>query len=355
MRLLPLIYCIALLTWTTSVQASDGNYQRHEVSTSPFNGISITSDSIGDDYSFFVSGHFYGGGGNVSGYPASTLLANIDMINASGKHFLMCNGDLFKDVQSNIPLWQKSLFSKLKIPLFNAVGNHDLSDNVYQENFGKTYYSFMYNGDLFMVLDAETDGSQISGDQFSWFHQVLLSAPNKANIFIFSHRPIWAEDDETLSKAFPDNTKSLTGSNFDDVFSKLSYMETHNIYWFSGSLGNAPASFFYHEVAGTKIHYIQTAIRDLRRDAMLSVSIKDRKVGFETVSLTGQKLEPLEHYNLEFWMQDRPAEEFNSRLIPYYIELMATHRYFWYGVLYTLGGILALAFLRRWRSKRRSR
>jgi hypothetical protein len=324
---------------------------------SPFNHLPLVEDSVSNDYSFWVSAHFYGGEGNKSGYPASTILGNISMLNNSAERFVVCNGDMFKDVQNDIPTFQKSFFQFLRKPLFNAVGNHDISGNVYQENFGDTYSSFVYHNDLYILLDAELENSSIAGEQLEWFLKTLKTARKGNPIFIFSHRPIWAEDHPVLGNVFPDNTKALTGSNFPSAIEPaLKTQQASNaIYWFSGSLGKAPASFFYYEEEGTEIHYIQTAIRDIKRDALLSVSVSDEQVVFKTVSLTGQKLEPLEHYDLEFWMQDRPTEEFNTRLIPYYVRLMATHRYFWYGVLYTLGGVFALAFLTRWRRKRRSR
>src|SRR5688500_16545784 len=89
---------------------------------SPFNHKAVQIDSTGS-YSFIVSGHFYGDGTNKTGYPANTLLANLDHINESDACMLICLGDLFMDIKNEIPNYQMSLFDKLEIPLFNAVGN----------------------------------------------------------------------------------------------------------------------------------------------------------------------------------------------------------------------------------------
>lgn len=324
---------------------------------SPFNGLRVVEDSAATSYSFWVSAHFYGGSGNVSGYPASTLLANLDMINASDEKFLVCAGDLFKDVQNDIPKFKRSLFDKLQKPLFNAVGNHDVSGNVFTDNYGSTYYYFGYQGDRFIILDTELDGSSISGNQLGFLKNILATAQEGQNIFIFSHRPIWAEEDPELSKAFPDNTKSLTGTNFESDIEPLlmKAQKKSNIYWFSGSLGKAPASFFYHKKENSNIHYVQTAIRDLKRDAMLSVQVKSGKVEFKTVSLTDQELKPLEEYNYAFWMEGKGSSEFNYRLVPYYFELMLTHRYFYYGMGYMVLLILSLKALKWLRQRRKAR
>ncbi len=322
--------------------------------TSPLNGVQLIENPKKESYSFWVSGHFYGGSNNVSGYPASTILGNVSMLNSSSEEFIMCTGDLFKDIRNNIPAYKKSLFDPLKKPLFNTVGNHDVSGDVYQENYGATYSSFSFHGDLFIILDAEADDSDIEGEQLEWFKKTIKAAQPSAAIFIFTHRPIWAEEHAKLSNAFPDNTHSLTGTNFpEDIEPILNETSVNNpIYWFSGSLGDAPAAFFYYKEEGKSIHYIQTAIRDLPKDAMLSVSVMNHKPSFKTVSLTGEELLPLEEYNLEFWGGGKPAESFNYRLVPLYLKLTFTHRYFWYGAAYTLGFMLALGWFRRRRKRR---
>ena len=54
----------------------------------------------------------------------------------------MCLGDLFGDVSTDIPQYQKSLFDKLEKPLFNAVGNHDIKDDHYEKELWKNFFLF---------------------------------------------------------------------------------------------------------------------------------------------------------------------------------------------------------------------
>jgi hypothetical protein len=313
---------------------------------SPFNKALVQVEDTAN-FSFLVSGHFYGASSNQSGYPASTLLASLDMLNKSDAAFVMCLGDMFMDVRNDIPNYINSLFSKLEKPLFNAVGNHDLSsDEVYQKKFGDTYFSFIKGINAFVVLDTEKDDGSIKHEQLKMLSDVLNSTSIK-NVFVFSHRLIWAEQDEVLSPLFSGNTRSYISNNFSKEVLPLLETSSKHIYWFSGSLGgNAPSSFFYHPYS-KNITYIATAIRDLPRDAVLEVQLKNDEVHFNTVSLTRQELKPLEEYNLEFWQANKPkAKVFNKRLLPLYIKNMLKHWMFWTGVIIGFVVLLVLIVLK---------
>ena len=287
------------------------------------------------DFTFIVTGHIYGDGTNQSGYPASTFLGNLDLIDQLNPAFIWFTGDVFKDLENDYPNYQQSLFTKLDFPLFNAVGNHDLTGDYYQENIGDTWYSFSIGKNLFITLDSEYSDSKIEGEQLEFLKANLESASSSGikNVFIASHRPIWAETNPDFVGLFSDNTRSVLGDNFVDDIQPLlkNHQKDYSIYWFSGSMGSVPVSFFYHQQGN--ITFIQTAIRNLERDAILKVSIKNDEVGFKTISLTGQQLMPLQKYNLEFWEEYRkPVVKFNYRLIPLYIKQMFINRYFWYGM-----------------------
>ncbi len=318
---------------------------------SPFNQQKIQTDSTGD-YTFIVSGHFYGDGTNKSGYPANTLLGNLDLINKSKATMLVCLGDLFMDVENDLPKYQHSFFQQLKIPLVNSVGNHDLSGNFYQEHFGKTYFEFQIHRDLHLVLDTELDNGDIVDEQL----QLLEVTKNRTksgeidNVFIYTHRTIWSKAYSEMEGLFLDNTQGIGTTNYSsEVLPILKEIgKNASVYLFSGSLGNAPASFFYFRDKSNAVSIIGTAIRALQRDALLYVHVKQGKVSFEPVSLTGETLLPLESYSVDYWQEEVGEEPFSWRLVPYYCKLMVTHRYFWYGVLSM--GILCLIL---WRLKKR--
>ncbi|MGQ0827752.1 MAG: metallophosphoesterase family protein [Bacteroidota bacterium] len=325
---------------------------------SPFNKLPVSDTSL--NYSFIVSGHFHGASTNVSTYPASTLLANIDTLNALKPSFLISLGDLFLDVnEMYIDHYQKSLFDKLQMPLFNAVGNHDLANGKsYEKTFGKTFYSFTKNSELYIVLNTEINDGTIKGEQLEFLKEVVKSASSEQvkNVFIFSHRPVWAESIKKYKKLFKDNTRSVLGNNFlKDILPLLQKIsENKNVHWLSGSMGGGPASFFYDKDAETKITFIQTAIRDLPRDAVLQINVINNIVSFKGISLTAQQLGPIESYNIEYWSKTIPIQEkFNFRLLPYLTIQILKHQFFWIGFISC--GILALFFtliIKQWKKRK---
>ncbi len=316
--------------------------------TSPFNGLAIAPDST-NSYTFFVGGHFYGGSADLSGFPAATLLGNLDTINNSDAAFMICLGDLFLDINKEIPTYERILFPQLEMPLFNAVGNHDVSGTLYRENYGDTWMAFNYHQDQFILLDTEEDNGDIEGAQLEFLKQQLNDAiaSDRKNIFVFAHRPLWTEAYPEMENVFEGNTQSAVGNNFATTVLPLleEAQSKANIYWFGGSMGGkAPVSFFYHKVEGTNIHYLATAIRNLKRDAILKLKVSNGAVTMEPFSLTGQSLQAVTTYNLNFWTSGKATadEGINYKLIPLWVYNTVTHRYFWYGVLWCI--LLLLGF-----------
>lgn len=306
-----------------------------------------TVDSL-SGYSILISGHFHGSSKNTSGFPAVTLTRNINTINNSGALLLFSLGDLFLDVKNDIPNYKSSFIDKLEMPLFNAPGNHDISGDIYERNFGRTFFSFRIKSELFIVLNTELDDGSIEGEQLSMLKDALNEMKGIKNVFVFSHRLIWAEQHPKMIKLFTDNTRSSNGNNFRSeilpMFQKLN--RKINIYFFGGSLGNAPAPFFYHKEKN--IFYIATAIRDTPKDAFLKLDIKNGDVKLSAFPLI---MAP-EYYDLNYYKNsERKDVPFNWRLVPLYIKTMLSHRYFWYGVLLMVTGFASYFFVNRKRKK----
>ena len=319
---------------------------------SPFNTMPVKVDSSGN-YSFIVSGHFHGSSSNLTGLPTNTILAHLDWINNSDNCMVISLGDLFLDVSNDIPQYEESFFSKLNKPMFNAVGNHDLTGDIYQDNFGKTFFYWQINNDIHVVLDTELDDGSLKDEQKKMLEKIkeITNAGLISNVFIYSHRTIWAKTYPELDLLFQDNTQSILSNNFEsDVLPLLKEMKLKaNVFWFSGSLGDAPASFFQFKDQNN-IQYIATAIRGLPRDAVLIVNVNQNgAVSFETKSFTNQKLLDFEDYNVEFWNKNVGKKPpFNYRLIPLYVKQNLLNPTFWYG--FTIMLIISLFFY--WRRKK---
>lgn len=321
---------------------------------SSFNNKSVQVDSTGD-YKFIISGHFYGDGTNKSGYPANTLLANLDWINESDACMLICLGDLFMDISNDMPKYKSSFFDKLEIPLFNAVGNHDITGSVYQENYGATFFKFQIGNDIHVILDTEINGGDLESDQLKMLSEIESQCKSEKinNVFFYAHRTIWKDTYSELDGLFQDNTQSITAVNYkSEVLPIVSGIaKKTNVFWFAGSLGDAPASFFYFKDEQNKITYIATAIRALLRDAVLIAEVKSGIVSFTTHSFTNQPVESLEYYDSAYWKKTPAAEPFNYRLIPLYLKNIVMNSVFWYGIAFALVVFGAIWYIRKRRRR----
>lgn len=129
--------------------------------------------------------------------------------------------------------------SRARAPVFYAGGNHDLTGNelrqIWAERYGSSYYHFVYNNVLFLVLDtednpadfqqyikeirlqaiqvADTEGMEafrateygqleerksgrVSSAQASYFREVIKQHPDVRWTFILMHKPAWERPDE---------------------------------------------------------------------------------------------------------------------------------------------------------------
>jgi hypothetical protein len=318
---------------------------------SPFTGHDpIRPDSTGS-YRLLFGGHFHGASSSRSGYPAATLLASLDTINALKANALFSTGDLFLDANADRERYARSLFTKLDLALFNAPGNHDVEGSSYARSFGPTYGSVSFGEDLVVWLDTERDNGDIVGDQLVFLRKAVQDFSGRF-LFVVSHRPLWAEGDPVYSDLFAGNTRSLLPSNFrKEVLPLLRQVAgSASVHWISGSMaGKAPSSIFFQQHE-PNITYVQCAIRDLPRDAILMADIRGDSIRWAGISLTGRKLGPVEGMDAEWWRRSISKREGpNLRLIPLRITEMLTAPAFWSGVLaMVLLQLLFRRLLRRW-------
>lgn len=321
---------------------------------SPYTGkAAVPPDSMGN-YRLLIGGHFHGSSTNSSGFPAATLLANIETLNATGANVFLSTGDLFLRPDRDSLRYITALFDKLELPLFNAPGNHDLEGSAFR-SATRMPVMIPMGGDRIILLDTERDNSDISGDQLQQIKDAEQAATEGRlqHLFIISHRPVWSEGEPKYGDLFSGNTRSLTGSNFTkDVLPVLQRIAQHaEVYWISGSMaGRAPASIFFQQHE-PNITFIQSAIRDELRDAVLIADVTPQGVSWKGLSLTGQPLEPVQTYDVAWWKAHQGTPEpFHWRRIPYLIKKSVTNVNYWYGF-----GTAVLLLLVGWRMLRRKK
>jgi len=340
----------SLLTVLTTVALQMATAQ-----VSPYTAKSLVPpDSLGN-YRLLIGGHFHGASTSRSGYPASTVLAGLDAINATRANVFLSTGDLFMDPDRDSARYRHAFFSKLDLALFNAPGNHDLEGEAFDPS-SNTPLLLTMGRDRILLLDTERDDSRVLSDQLGLIAELAKSSGSGAidRVFIISHRPIWSEEDARYSALFAGNTRALAGSNYvSDVLPLLRRIAKQSqVFWISGSMaGRAPASIFF-QPEETNITYIQCAVRDELRDALLVADVSSGAVEWSSISLTRMPLDPVDTYNAAWWeARMGVTEEFHWRRIPYLIRMNVTHPAFWYGVGSTALMLMVLWSLARRRKK----
>ncbi|MDD4178843.1 MAG: metallophosphoesterase [Candidatus Margulisbacteria bacterium] len=86
----------------------------------------------------------------------------------------------------------KKTVSRLKIPVYNALGNHDGiygGWKIFRKMFGPSYYSFDFDNSHFIVLDNAFKES-FDRDQFEWL-KLDLTLSRAEHKFVFMHKPVF--------------------------------------------------------------------------------------------------------------------------------------------------------------------
>ena len=265
------------------------------------------------NFSFIVAGHIYGAP-SLSIFPSPSITSNIDKINSLNASFLLLLGDNYRQLgELHVSPFKTTFLNKLKMPVFNAVGNHDLTPNyktdyykqdylAYKEHFGqkkhqKTYYSFVINSSLFIILDSELsliDGKSngsIKGEQLDFLKKVLdkhltLNTSIK-NIFIGAHKEL----------------NKWKGNNFHAEIAQLFYKANSSgveIFMLSGDMSKAKADLYIKKDLKPNITYIHTHLTDGMNDKILQFTVStDGLVKITVISLTGLTVNHINDYSIK--------------------------------------------------------
>ncbi|MEA4901634.1 metallophosphoesterase family protein [Desulfitobacterium sp.] len=161
-------------------------------------------------------------GDNRNGY--GTFSQIIDQINSIKPAFVVDNGDLVYGGEPNRYRLFYETISKLQVPLYTTLGNHDIRENglpIYTGLFGPAYYSFDYLQNHFIFLDSSrgwAEKTAISPEQYRWLESDLQKAQGK-RIFVVSHIPPTDPRSNVTPNTYPESPKTSTLQN---IMNKLS-------------------------------------------------------------------------------------------------------------------------------------
>ena len=269
-------------------------------------------DSI---FNFIAAGHLYGEGNIPEIYPQTTLLANIDFINSLKPHFFISLGDnVGSGNDSNqINRFNKIFVSKLNMPFYTAWGNHDGERTQLKSRLkSQTYYSFTEVNSVFIFLDTELHDQELNGEMLTFFKKELIKSFKDIrieNIFILTHKLIWATDNAQFKIVIANSNESSVKPylRFKSFMKKANKIINNKplatkLFWLSGDIGKFYSlPLFYHRDSLRNIQYIATGIGDTNNDLILNFTIESKKVQIEAFSLLSNIQVPIESFNLAAW------------------------------------------------------
>lgn len=239
-------------------------------------------------YSFFVAGHTYGGRGMYHRGLHPPFEAKFSLINERGIELGFLTGDIV--VEPSEKDWDEvdSVLNYLNAKVYFAPGNHDIREReLYESRYGRTYYSFLHRGDLFIVLDPNIDRWNISGRQKEFLDEVIRSNARQAdNIFVFFHQLLWWDKSNKYKKVIPNSTKGMADSiNFWVAIEPAFRSLPNEVYMFAGDMGGANWSDFLMYDHYENITFVASGMGSGKGDHFIVAEVSRDTVLLEVVAL----------------------------------------------------------------------
>ncbi len=258
------------------------------------------------DYSFFVAGHVYGTPGRTQPGIYPPFKDKFDILKDDGLiKFGVFTGDIVKECTEEEWKEVNKDINKLSMTVYFTVGNHDNnSRDMFLEKYGNTYYSHTYKQDLFIMLDPNIDGWNISGDQLDFLKQELSEIdPAVRNVFVFFHQLLWWTPDNKYKNVKPNSLQARSDSiNFWSTVEPLFRNIPCNVVMFAGDVGAGSWSADYMFDKYDNITLIASGMGEGIGDNFLIVDVMiDNSVEYRLIPLNCEDIHclgKLEEYTI---------------------------------------------------------
>lgn len=159
-----------------------------------------------DEFTFAVLGDFRPARRDIP-YPGA-FTRMLDEISILHPSLILSAGDAYYGYGGSFQRFRNevarflSLVRATGVPFYNAIGNHEVTDDVERETFvkevyGRLYGSFDLGSTHFIALNTEEKGREgtITGQQLAWLTKDLDANKGADSIFVFLHRPLFSGKD----------------------------------------------------------------------------------------------------------------------------------------------------------------
>ena len=247
-------------------------------------------------YSFFIAGHTYGQPGVDNEGLHPPFVEKFEYLkNRTEIKF----GILLGDIVSSSPVaqdWEEvdADISSLGLPVYFAVGNHDMENRpLFESRYGSTYYYFIYEDDLFIVLDPNIDEWNISGEQLEFLENTVSSNyANVQNIFVFFHQLLWWKNDNIYKKVNPNSFSGRADTiNFWSSIEPLFHQLPNQVIMFAGDVGAAYWSSDFMYDTYDNITLIASGMGEEDGDNFIVVNVDTaRKIKYDLICIDTPEL-----------------------------------------------------------------
>jgi len=275
----------------------------------PLNGQLLKQRGDRDPFRFIITGHLYGDPAKSS-MPADTLRSAASGLSRRDADFMIACGDTFRTATETCFDQTVDALQALQMPVFNAVGNHDVNPRAgYHARFGSTYGAFVHGGCAFILLDSEATAWEIADQQLAFLQRALQTAAGRADIravFCFAHKLVFAHQQRYFEVLLGSNAlDGLRGPNrfAIDILPALTQVaESKPVFWCGGDVGLAHTlATFYDRDEVSGVQFLATGLGDSARDAVVEVEIADDQVLLALIPLTDRPADRLEDCGVNAW------------------------------------------------------
>jgi hypothetical protein len=256
----------------------------------------LNAQTGSESYSFFIAGHTSGKAGvnNVGFHPA--FKNKFDYIKSRDE---IKFGILTGDIVSKNPTaedWDEvdSDIDSLGLPVYFAVGNHDMEERMlFEERYGNTFYSFLHENDLFIILDPNIDGWNISGVQLEFLRDIVERNHKYVDtIFVLFHQLLWWNNDNIYSVLHPNSFEGRASTiNFWTEIEPLFRQLSNKIIFGSGDMGAAYWSDDFMYDSYDNIEFISSGMGEGEGDNFVIINVDaDKNISYDLICLNDSVL-----------------------------------------------------------------
>lgn len=262
---------------------------------------------------FFVAGHIYGNPNVKEVYhPATTLLTNVQLMNQFNLDMVVLLGDIVKEsTEENFDLFTNNFLDFVQVPVFNAVGNHDVGNrDLYIKKYGETTFSFIYKEHLFIFLDTNLELFSLDENQLNYIQNEIIKEIDEKkvkSIHLFAHHVFFFENSNYSSPSSYYQTNESYSINkkvqefIQDTLIPFSLQTPVFIY--TGDVGAwcGNLSPYYKKYDESNVIAIATGIGNCEDDSVLVVEEINNEITLKVFSLGQKEMMPIDYYNDDYW------------------------------------------------------